>query len=227
MVSRRKFLTRGALVTGAGLAGIGGAWWATNKMAALRNGQMTAAGGVTPQPIVIPEPAIGSWSVGSESAKARVDEFFSFSCTHCAAFWNNQFASVMGLIDKGEVRYVFHAFPLDALSLTATMLVQNVDTKRRLAFMDVLFKQQNAWAFNTKVDQTALLCGFARLFGMSGALVKSTLADDVLKQAILDQQKTAETELNIMATPTFFFGQKKVVGDMSFSDFSHLLEQEA
>ena len=50
--------------------------------------------------------------IGKPDAKVTVEEYFSLTCTHCAAFAQTTFPEVKAkLIDTGEVHWVFHDYP--------------------------------------------------------------------------------------------------------------------
>ena len=59
-------------------------------------------------------------TMGNPDAKVHVDEYFSLTCTHCAAFQRETFPQVKkNLIDTGKVLYQWHDFPLDQVALAA------------------------------------------------------------------------------------------------------------
>ena len=64
-------------------------------------------------------------SLGDPAAKVTVQEFFSLTCTHCAAFAQETMPEVeKDLIAPGKVRFVYHDFPLDQVALTAAMVAR-------------------------------------------------------------------------------------------------------
>jgi hypothetical protein len=64
-------------------------------------------------------------SIGKPDAKVSVHEYFSLTCTHCAAFAQTTLPQVKAkLIDPGSVRWVFHDYPLDQVALTAAMVAR-------------------------------------------------------------------------------------------------------
>ena len=86
--------------------------------------------------------------VGKPDAKTAVHEYFSLTCTHCAAFAKETMPQVQkNLIDTGAVRWVFHDYPLDQLALTAAMVARYLPVDRYEPFINALFATQNRWAF--------------------------------------------------------------------------------
>src|SRR6185437_861940 len=88
-------------------------------------------------------------SVGKPDAKVTVNEFFSLTCSHCAAFARETYPLVKkDLIDTGKVRWVFHDYPLDQVALMAAMVAHYLPVDRYEPFIDALFNTQDRWAFN-------------------------------------------------------------------------------
>ena len=64
-------------------------------------------------------------ALGDPSAKVVITEYFSLTCTHCAAFAKETMPKIeKDLIQPGKVRFVFHDFPLDQVALTAAMVAR-------------------------------------------------------------------------------------------------------
>ena len=64
-------------------------------------------------------------SLGDPAAKVTVQEFFSLTCTHCAAFAQETMPEIeKTLIAPGKLRFVYHDFPLDQVALTAAMVAR-------------------------------------------------------------------------------------------------------
>ena len=82
-----------------------------------------------------------------------MNEFFSLTCTHCAAFARETMPQVKkDLIDTGKVRWVFHDFPLDQVALTAAMVARYLPPDRYEPFINALFASQDRWAFARGVN---------------------------------------------------------------------------
>jgi len=167
------------------------------------------------------DPRFGERSFGHADAPATVTEFFSLTCTHCAAFSREVMPRVTSeLIDTGKLRIVYRDFPLDQVALTAAMVARALPAERYEPFISALFASQDRWAFAQGVNSTAELAKMAALAGMSRALFDATIADTALKQWILTQQQQAETEYHVDSTPTFLAGSKTHPGEMSYNDFA-------
>ncbi len=160
-------------------------------------------------------------SVGKADAPAKVTEFFSLTCTHCARFQREVFPKVKAnLIDTGKLLLMYHDFPLDRVALEAAMVARALPPDRYEAFITTLFATQDRWAFARGVDSTAELEKLALLAGMPEAVFKATIANQQLRDFILQEEKTAEDKYNVDSTPTFLSNGKTHAGEMSYEAFA-------
>jgi protein-disulfide isomerase len=163
-------------------------------------------------------------TVGHPKAKNTVQEFFSLTCTHCAAFARESFPEVRKrLIDTGKVLWVFHDFPLDRVALEAAMVARALPPDRYEPFITALFAAQDRWAFATGIDPTDELWKMAALAGMSRATFDAATNDTALRDWILSNQTQDEKRYGIDATPTFLVNGQKHAGEMSYDEFAKLI----
>ena len=164
-------------------------------------------------------------SLGAADAKVVVTEWFSLTCTHCAAFQKETFGQVRAkLIDTGRVRYVWRDFPLDQVALTAAMVARALPPERYEPFITALLASQDRWAFARGVNSTDELAKFAALAGLSRASFDKTIADTGLKQAILAAQDEGEKKFGVSSTPTFVMNGKPTSGAVSYDDFAKAVD---
>jgi protein-disulfide isomerase len=153
-----------------------------------------------------------------------VQEFFSLTCTHCAAFARETFPQIKSeLIDTGKLRWVFRDFPLDQVALEASMVARYLPPDRYEPFVMALFANQDRWAFARGVDTTDELWKTAALAGMSKTTFDQAIADNDLKTWILAQQADDQKKWGIDATPSFVVNGKMYSGEMSFDAFRKLI----
>ena len=166
----------------------------------------------------------GERAIGKADAKVTVEEFFSLTCTHCAAFARETLPQVKkNLIDTGKVRYVFHDFPLDQVALTAAMVARALPPQRYEPFINALFASQDRWAFAAGVNSTEELWKMAALAGMSRDTFDSAINDKTLRNWILQQQNDAQSKYHIDSTPSFLINGQKYSGEMSYDSFIKLI----
>lgn len=231
-ISRRSMLsiTGGAIV----VAAAGYAGWRRflqpSELFSAGIPQAFAAVGQTPQAMKVSQdqkadgPHEGPRSLGDPSAKVTVAEFFSLTCTHCAAFSRETMPQVeKDLIQTGKVRFVFHDFPLDQVALTAAMVARYLPPAQYYPFVSALFANQDRWAFARGVNNTDEIWKVAGLAGMSRDTFNAAISDSELRDWILAQQKKDQDTFSINSTPSFVIDGKKYAGEMSYDEFRKLI----
>jgi protein-disulfide isomerase len=162
--------------------------------------------------------------VGKPDAKVTVGEYFSLTCTHCAAFARETFPDVKkNLIDTGMVKWVFHDYPLDQVALTASMVARYLPVDRYEPFVDALFASQDRWAFNRDNNPTDEMWKMAGLAGMSRDTFDKAIGDTGLRDWIVQQQKADTDKWKIDSTPSFVINGQKYAGEMSYDAFRKLI----
>ena len=162
--------------------------------------------------------------IGKPDAKVVVDEYFSLTCPHCAAFAQETLPDIQkNLIDTGVVKWVFHDYPLDQVALTASMVARYLPVDRYEPFINALFATQNRWAFARGADTTAELWKTAGLAGMSRTTFDKALGDTGLRDWIINTQQEDTKKLGIDSTPTFVIDGQKHSGEMSYDAFRKLI----
>ena len=159
--------------------------------------------------------------IGSPTAPATVEEFFSLTCTHCAHFSNTTMPDVMAkLVNTGKLRIVYHDFPLDAVALEAAVIARYLPPAQYFPFCSALFASQDSWAFAAGINYTDQLWKMAALAGMSRPTFDRAIADNGLKTWIQTQQVADEKMYNIEATPSFLINGRVQAGDMDYGTFA-------
>ncbi len=170
----------------------------------------------------------GDRSLGSPDAKVQVVEWFSLTCTHCAAFQKETFPQVRAkLIDTGRIRYTWRDYPLDQVALTAAMVARALPVERYEPFINALLASQDRWAFARGVNSTEELAKYAALAGMSRETFNGAVGDAGLKRAILTAQEDAEKTNKVTSTPSFVINGKLTAGAVSYGDFEKAVEAAA
>ena len=163
-------------------------------------------------------------SLGDPSAKVTVMEFFSLTCSHCAAFARTTMPALeKEMIAPGKVRFVFRDFPLDQIALTAAMVARYLPIAQYYPFVSALLASQDRWAFARGVNNTEEIWKLAALAGMSRQTFDEAVADTDLRNWILQEQKADQDRWQIASTPSFVVNGQKYSGEMSYDAFRRLL----
>jgi protein-disulfide isomerase len=168
--------------------------------------------------------ALPDMALGHEKAPVTIYEFASMSCPHCAAFEQNVFPMIRSkYIDTGKVRYVFREFPLDIKAAAASMLarcIANGDAEKFFGAIDTMFKQQVP--LMTQTQETLQAIG--KQAGLDDKGAETCVKDQPLLDKLSADQKFANEELKVDATPTFFINGTMSKGAMSFEEFEAKLK---
>jgi protein-disulfide isomerase len=159
-------------------------------------------------------------TLGSPNAKIKVTEFFSLTCTHCAAFQRETFPQVKAQwVDPGKLQMIYHDFPLDRVALQAAMVARALPPDRYEPFITTLFASQDRWAFQRGINPTDEIKKLALLAGMSEQTFQATIANQALQNFILAESQEAEHDYHVDSTPTFLVNGKTHPGEMSYDAF--------
>lgn len=175
------------------------------------------------------DPRLGERGIGNPEAPVRVVEFFSLTCSHCAAFHRDVFPRVKReLVDTGAIRLVWRDFPLDQLALTAAAVARNLPAERYEGFIGALLGNQDRWAF-TRGDPLEELAKMAALAGMPRAQYDQVKGDAAFQRAVFDQRAEAARDFQVQSTPTFVFlgrgAPRNQPGNLPFERFQALVEE--
>jgi protein-disulfide isomerase len=167
-------------------------------------------------------------SMGPADAKVQIVEWFSLTCTHCAAFQRETFPQVRAkLIETGRVHYTWRDYPLDQVALTAAMVARALPAERYEPFISALLASQDRWAFARGVNSTEELAKYAALAGMSRETFNGAIGDAGLKRAILTAQEEAEKKMSVTSTPSFIINGKLTPGAIGYEAFEKAVDAAA
>lgn len=206
--------------------------------AALTVTGLAAAAGISPFRLISPAFAqsptaaeiahpssLGDMALGDAKAPVTIVEYASMTCPHCATFTKETFPKLKeAYIDTGKVRFIFREFPLNLPAAAGSMLARCIakdDANKYFAVIDLLFKQQDEWAYK---DTTATLERIAKQAGMGKQQFEACLKDQKLLDAIKETQDYAVDKLKVNSTPSFFVNETPVRGDTSFDAFKKIID---
>jgi protein-disulfide isomerase len=169
------------------------------------------------------DPRLGERAAGQAAAKAQVQEYFSLTCPHCAAFHKDVWPQVKEkLVAAGNVRMIWREFPLDQLALAASQVARSLPADRYEGFISALLASQDRWAFARGADNIGEIAKIAALAGLTRAQVDAAVGDQALAKGILEMRAAGQTQFNVNSTPTFVFNKKAQPGAVSYDRFAQL-----
>jgi protein-disulfide isomerase len=197
------------------------------------DGNVTAPTG---EPVAaVPAPAGTSWSetiattpdgnflMGNPSAKVKLVEFGSYTCSHCADFSAEASEEIRKMVDTGKLSFEFRPYVRDPIDLTTALLARCggkdvvyplseqffANQKAMFAAIegkDALFQAANAAPpaqRSLMLAEGAGLIDFAKQRGISEDQAKQCLADLPAAEKLAADVEKANSEFAITGTPGF------------------------
>jgi protein-disulfide isomerase len=148
--------------------------------------------------------------LGKDDAPITVVEYASMTCGHCANFHNTVFPKIKEkYVDSGQVRFILREFPLDNLAAAAAMLTRCAGGEKTYPLVEVLFKQQEQWAF-VRGNPVPELFKVAKQAGFTQESFDKCLTDQKLLEQVTSIRTKAADKFGVSSTPTFFINGKRL-----------------
>lgn len=163
--------------------------------------------------------------LGNADAPVTVIEYASMTCGHCGSFHRTVYPDLKKkYVDTNKIRFIFREFPLDDYAAAASMLARCVTPDKFFAFIDVLFKQQESWAYVQPNQRVATLMGLAKQAGFNKQKFESCLTNQKLLDGINWIRDRGNKEFGVSSTPTFFINGKLLRGGHDIKEFEAIIE---
>jgi protein-disulfide isomerase len=147
---------------------------------------------------------------GSLNARVKILEYSDYQCPSCAKAAQIIDAAVRKYPDAVSVEHRHFPLPMHPMAFRAAIFAECAGVQGKFwAFHDTLFRSQASWVKMTNADPyfTDLAIGL----GMDGMMLQACVASDAISDKIKADMAVGKTK-GIEATPTFFIGDKRVVG---------------
>ena len=224
------------VLAGAALVTLG----ACNGDKASTNGN--AATGVAATPVAAPND--GDWStivsqtpeggyvMGNPTAKVKLIEFGSLTCSHCADFEEQGGqALVDNYVKKGLVSFEFRNFVRDPYDITAALIARCGGATSFFGLTRAFFASQQDWMGKIQtadparmqalesqgpqaqfkaLSEIAGFPAFAAMRGVPKAKAEACLADPAAASQLVQMNSDAVSAFNVAGTPTFIINGETV-----------------
>lgn len=171
------------------------------------------------------EEAMQDRVIGNAEAPITIIEYASLTCPHCATFHAETLPQIKKeWIETGKARLIYRDFPLDKYAASAAMIARCAPKDKYFVFLNAFFAQQKNWS--SADDPIMVLTQLAGLGGMSKDNVDACLANEALKDAILQMRLEGQMEYEINSTPSFVVNGKTTT-NLPYEDFKDILEEAA
>ncbi|QRZ12351.1 DsbA family protein [Paracoccus methylovorus] len=151
-------------------------------------------------------------ALGQEDAPVTIIEYASFTCSHCAAFHDQNLPKLKAeYIDTGKVRFIQRDVYFDAVGLWAGILARCGGDEKYYAVSDLVFSDQKNWLDAKSGDEIA--ANLRKIGAKAGMTTEQMDACWNDKQKVADLVATFQTNASadgIEGTPTFIIAGEKV-----------------
>lgn len=165
--------------------------------------------------------------LGSDAAIVKIKIFSSLTCPHCANFHTKVIPEIKReYVDTGKVQLIFVDFPLDQAAFNASKILNCLDKKKQIKFLDTIYETQVKWTNGTNLDDiNENLKKIVKSLGISSAKFDKCLIDEVISDKILNGRIDASQKYSIDSTPTIVINEKKLEGSVSFKNIKKKIEK--
>jgi protein-disulfide isomerase len=164
---------------------------------------------------------------GRENAKIKIYVYQSLTCPHCAVFHTKIYPLLKkDYIDTGVLRIYFRHFPLDLAALNAAKILQCIDEKNRISFLDHLYETQESWLKGTTVeDINQNLKKTVKKFGLSEKDFDKCLDFEDVENHILNSRIEAVKNFKIDSTPKVIINDKVFEDSLEYENLKRAIEK--
>ncbi len=161
---------------------------------------------------------------GDPSAKVLIVQFSDFQCPSCATVEPavHQFLDVY----KGKIKVLYKYYPLTRIHKNAMPAAHAAECAARQnqfwPYHDKLYETQRQWAL--LADPTTTFMSYGKALELDMDQFRTCYADPTPLVSIeADAREAVERE--VRATPTFFVGEERLVGNVFMTDGARAIEK--
>lgn len=174
-------------------------------------------------------------SLGPSDAPYVVREFTDLQCPFCALFAKEGMPVVRRLLERGDVRFEVHHFPLKSIHANAVVAAEALECVAEegasgangggdaafWAYHDALFENQERWA--AKSDPVNTFLQIADEAGVAAAGLGLCVRSGRFSERIEAAYQLAAHTLNLTGTPSIFVGELKLSDYRNFDEYLRLM----
>ena len=165
--------------------------------------------------------------LGSYDAPVKIKVFSSLTCPHCANFHLKIIPKIKEkYIEKGQVQIIFFDFPLDQAAFNASKLIQCLDKKKQISYMDIIYKTQSKWTSGSNInDINNNLKKIVKGLGINSSEFDKCLINEDISDKILKHRIDADKKYSIDSTPTIVINEEKLDGSAIFKNIENKINK--
>jgi protein-disulfide isomerase len=152
--------------------------------------------------------------LGNPDAKVQIIQYSSLTCPACKYYQTAIFEKLRkDYIDTGKVVYVAREFPFDKAAYQAAILARCGGKEKYYTFLNVLFKNQESWAYRKNYQE--LLANIGQLGGVGAEEFAVCINDPLLNQTVEQNNFDARSKLKLLYAPAIFINGVMVESEVS------------
>ena len=170
------------------------------------------------------------WRMGKATARAKLVEYGSLNCSHCAHFSEFAGGPIAAAVRAGRASFEFRPYLIFPHDVAATLIARCVPVTRRFGFVEAYYRSTGEFtkklqaadpavleaarakggaSFNRTLVELAVMKPLAARFGLNAPAVERCIAAPA-GTAWLEKSFAAAKTAGVSGTPAFFLNGKSV-----------------
>ena len=165
--------------------------------------------------------------LGNSDAPVKIKIFSSLTCPHCANFHIEVVPKIVkNYVNTGSVQLIFIDFPLDQAAFNASKLLNCIDQKKQIEFLDIIYEDQEKWTSGIDLNEiNNNLKKIVRNLGIDSGQFNKCLNNDVISDKILNGRIEAQKKYSINSTPTIVINEEKFNKNGNFKNIKKKIDK--
>ena len=165
--------------------------------------------------------------LGNSDAPVKIKIFSSLTCPHCASFHIEVVPKIVkNYVNSGSVQLIFIDFPLDQAAFNASKLLNCIDQKKQIEFLDIIYENQKKWTSGVDLNEiNNNLKKIVKNLGIDSNQFKKCLNNDVISDKILNGRIEAQKKYSINSTPTIVINEEKFNKNGNFKNIKKKIDK--
>ena len=165
--------------------------------------------------------------LGNDSAPVKIKIFSSLTCPHCASFHTEVVPKIVkNYVSSGSVQLIFIDFPLDQAAFNASKLLNCIDQKKQIEFLDTIYEDQAKWTSGANLNEiNNNLKKIVKNLGVDSDQFSACLNNEVISDKILNGRIEAQKKYSINSTPTIVINEEKFNKNGNFKNIKKKIDK--
>ena len=165
--------------------------------------------------------------LGNSDAPVKIKIFSSLTCPHCANFHIEVVPKIVkNYVNTGSVQLIFIDFPLDQAAFNASKLLNCIDQKKQIEFLDIIYENQKKWTSGVDLNEiNNNLKKIVKNLGIDSNQFKKCLNNDVISDKILNGRIEAQKKYSINSTPAIVINEEKFNKNGNFKNIKKKIDK--